>query len=372
MYKYDVCIIAFVDIDTDARTLNIAKTYAKNGFSVVVVGLGDKDDIIKDDANGIHFYKISVKKFDRTWQRWLDFYRKSTIEINEMPAKLVIAEDVYSLPMANEASKFHKAKMIYDSREIYSQIGPLAGKKIKQQVIKLMEKRYIKRVETIIVTAERDADYLKEHLSDKIPYITVKNYPPYKEKIHSGSIRKQLNIPDNKKIVLYQGMLLKGRGIEKTIDAVAMLDDIVFLILGDGPLKKSLTEYVNTNNLKEKILMPGSIPYEDLHKWTCQADVGVSLIEPISISYKHALPNKIFEYTMARIPSLCTDLPAQKDVIDKYNNGIYVSHTAKSSEIAEAISLLITNKEKYAENCERASHTLNFENQEELLLQLIK
>ena len=29
MYQYDVCIVAFVNIDTDARTLNISKTFAK-------------------------------------------------------------------------------------------------------------------------------------------------------------------------------------------------------------------------------------------------------------------------------------------------------------------------------------------------------
>ncbi len=372
MFEYDVCIIAFVDVSTDARTLNIAATYAKNGSSVAVVGLGNKDDIIKDDKNGVHYYKISVNKFQKTLQRWLDFFRKSTIVINDLPAKLVFAEDVYSLPMANEAAKFHKSKIIYDSREIYSQIGPLHNRKTKQKIIKLMEKRYIKRVNTIIVTAEHDADYLKEHLTNKIPYITIKNYPPYREKTSSQIIRKKLNIPENKKIVIYQGMLLEGRGIEKTIKAVEMLNDTVFVILGNGPLKTQLTEFINSKNLHDKIFLPGAVPYKNLHDWTSGADVGVSLIEPISISYKHALPNKIFEYTMARIPTLCTDLPAQKDIIDEFENGIYISHSAKSKEIVKSIATLLANKEQYADNCERAAHRLNFEAQENLLLKLIE
>lgn len=371
MFKYDVSIIAFVNIETDARTLNISNTFAENGYKVLVVGLGKKNAIEHHKNYPVDYYKISVNQFQKTWKRWLDFYRKATIIINDLPAKVTFAEDVYSLPIANEAAKFHKSKLIYDSREIYSQIGPLAGRKTKQKIITLMEKRYIKRVNTIIVTAEIDSLYLKEHLTNKIPYYTVKNLPPYKNKIDSDIIREKFNIPADKKIVLYQGMLLNGRGIENTIGAIANLENIVFVALGEGPLREDILKIIKKKNLKTKVILPGAIPYSELHTWTSAADIGLSLIEPVSISYEHALPNKIFEYTMARIPTLCTDLPAQKEVIDKFGIGEYISRNISTDEIAYGIENLLRNKSEYISYCEKAAQELSFQTQHPILLNLI-
>ena len=365
-------MVTFVDIDTDARTLNISKAFAKHGYKVVIIGLGDKNSIIKDKTNSIDYYKISVKQFDRTWKRWLDFYRKATIIANDFSAKMYIAEDIYSLPVASEAAKYHKAKLIYDSREIYSALGPLSGKKLKQTIIRLIEKHYIKHVNTIIVTAEDDAVYLRAHLTDKIPYLTVKNYPPYKEYIDTDIIREKLRISDKNKIILYQGMLLKGRGIEKVIQSLSYLNDFVFVILGDGPLRNELETLIKRENLINKVFMPGTIPYEELHIWTCSADIGVSLIEPISISYEHALPNKIFEYTMAGIPTLCSNLPAMTEVVNSYHIGKHIEISASPEDIADAITELTENKEKYFANSKKAASAIAFENQESSIIQLLK
>ncbi len=371
MYQYDVCMIAFVDIDTDARTLNISKTFAKHGFKVVVISLGDKNSIAKDDTYSIDYYKISVKQFNKTWKRWLDFDRKARIIINDISAKLFIAEDVYSLPAASVGAKFFKSKLIYDSREIYSALGPLSGKKLKQSIIKFIEKHYIKYVSTIIVTADDDAVYLGANLTNKIPYLTVKNFPPYYNFVSNNIIREKLGISNENKIILYQGMLLKGRGIEKVIDALRYLHDFVFVILGEGPLRNELEIIIKKRNLVNKVFLPGVVPYDQLHKWTCSADIGVSLIEPVSISYEHALPNKIFEYTMARIPTLCSNLPAMADIINKYDTGKCIDANVSPEEIASVISELIYNKDIYFANCEKAVSYLSFEHQESSIIQLL-
>lgn len=371
MYQYDVCMVAFVDIDTDARTLNISKTFAKNGLKVVVIGHGDKNSITKDDTYSIDYYKISVKQFNKTWKRWLDFDRKARIIINDITVKLFIAEDVYSLPAASKGAKLNKSKLIYDSREIYSELGPLSGKKLKQSIIKFIEKHYIKYVSKIIVTADNDAVYLRAHLTNKIPYLTVKNFPPYNNFVSNNIIREKLGISDDNKIILYQGMLLKGRGIEKVIDALRYLNDFVFVILGEGPLRHELEILIKKRNLVNKVFLPWAVPYDQLHKWTCSADIGVSLIEPLSISYEHALPNKIFEYTMARIPTLCSNLPAMAEIINKYDIGKYIDANASPEEIASSISELIKNKNKYVSNCEKAASDLSFEHQESSIIQLL-
>jgi glycosyltransferase involved in cell wall biosynthesis len=363
--QYDVCIIAFVDIATDARTLNISGTFAKFGYSVAVIGL---NNIELTAASNVDFFGFQISNTKRTWQRWLEFHKKASSIIKTINTKNVFAEDIYSLPIASKLVKQNNAQLIYDSREIYSAIGPLSSKSFKQKFISFTEKKYIKNVSKIIVTAERDAKYLYQHLTNKIEYITIKNLPPYKEKLNTDIIRKKFGIPSHKKIVIYQGMLLKGRGIKKTIEAVSILKNTVFVILGDGPLRNTLEQIIENKNLKEKIFLAGAIEYDKLHEWTCSADLGITLIEPISKSYELALPNKLFEYIMARIPSLCTNLLAMKEITDKYNTGKYINYNLPPSQIAQIIKDLLVSQTQYITNCDKAAHILSFEKQNEELL----
>jgi glycosyltransferase involved in cell wall biosynthesis len=84
----------------------------------------------------------------------------------------------------------------------------------------------------------------------------------------------------------------------------------------------------------------GAVPYDTLHALTCGADVGLCLIEPVSMSYEYALPNKLFEYMMARVPCLATDLPALHDHITRYPVGILVERALSPQAIVDAMERL--------------------------------
>lgn len=364
-------MVAFVDISTDARTLNIARTFANSGLKVAIIGLAQNDDVSDEYHDNITSYSITVSRFEKTWQRWLDFYRKSTIILSDFITKNVIAEDVYSLPTASECSKRNKAKLIYDSREIYSKIGPLSGRKWRQRIISLVEKRYIKRVNHIIVTGTRDEDYLKQNLTNRIPYSIIKNLPPYRTAMKSNKIRERFKIGENKKILLYQGMLLNGRGISEIIDAVSFMEDFVFAVIGDGPLLNNLKKQIEEKDLKDKVYLAGSVPYDELHEWTCSADIGIALIEPISKSYELALPNKLFEYIMAGIPTICSDLPAMKEIIDDYGVGKYLQFGQIKDKLPITAEQLIKERKDLAEKCTASAHSLSFESQNDITMGLL-
>jgi glycosyltransferase involved in cell wall biosynthesis len=369
MEKFDVCIIAFVDVSTDARTVNISSTFVKNGLKTCIISIGDQDAIaIRDD---ITYYTIAINPNTKTWQRWLDFYRKVSIVAFDIEAPNVIAEDVYSLPMAAEFKKRCKSKMIYDSREIYSALGSLSGRSFKQWIISYIEKRNIKKVDRIVVTGTRDEEYLRQNLTDSKPYYLVRNLPPYKDRILSDKLRQSFNIPDTNKILVYQGMLMEGRGLQKSIEAISLIDNVSFVMLGDGPLKSQLKKKINELNLDARVFLAGAVDYNDLHEWTCSADIGLSLIEPVSKSYELALPNKMFEYIMAGIPTLCSDLPAMKEIVEQYKIGNVLPPDCSSDDIADAIKHMLLNLEEYCRNCIPASRQLCFGNQESTVMELV-
>ncbi|MGA2295930.1 MAG: glycosyltransferase [FCB group bacterium] len=371
---FDICFISMSDISTDARTINFAKTFAKNSKKVCVISYCSNKDIIKFSKNNILLLPVPKPLYKKAFLKTYHFQKWIKNNYTNIKAKNYWAEDIYSLYPASKLSKVHKGKLIYDSREIYSALGPLHRNPFKQKVLSRFEKRLIKYVNEIVVTGVMDAEYLKEYFQKDIPVHVVQNLPYYKEKINSNILREKYGIPQDKFIIIYQGMLLPGRGIIKIVEALNHLPDAVFCILGEGNYKNKILETAENLKLANKVFFCGVVPYYELHKWTSSADVGTVFIEPISFSYELSLPNKLFEYCMARIPSLVSDLPAMRAVLNEYPIGKIISVESTAEDIANTIRELASNekKEQYLKACNQASKIFCYETQEEKILSIAK
>ncbi len=96
------------------------------------------------------------------------------------------------------------------------------------------------------------------------------------------------------------------------------IPNVHFVILGEGEYRKKFEAEANNSNCSDRIHFLGAVNHTELLTYTASADIGLALIENISISYYYALPNKLFEYIMAGIPILASNLPQMKKVIDDY------------------------------------------------------
>jgi glycosyltransferase involved in cell wall biosynthesis len=150
---------------------------------------------------------------------------------------------------------------------------------------------------------------------------------------------------------------MKGRGIESSIDAVNYLEDYVLVIIGNGGrMLEDLKNLVKKENLEDKVFFQEFVPYNELHQWTCSADIGLSLFEPISLSYKLALPNKLFEYAMAHIPSISTNLPAIYEIVKDYKFSELIDYPIKRVSAADNYKLMEINSSKASEIFNYNSH----------------
>ena len=367
---YDACFITFTELLSDARTLNTANSLIKNNKKVAIIAFADENEIQFFKNSKIDLYSIPYPKSKKIWYRWFYFCNKSKLLKGAIKSEVLWAADLYSLYSARNISKETGSILYYDSREIYSALGPLANQKLKQKIIALIEKRSIKKVNKIIVSGELDAEYLKNHFKNGKSYEVIMNLPPYSIPQKSNFIREKLNIPDNNIILIYQGMLLPGRGLEKAIESLQYINNSVLVIVGDGYFKTYLQQLTRKLKLTERVFFCGRVPYNELFKWTCSADIGLVLIEPISLSYKLALPNKLFEYCIANVPSIVSDLPAMRKIIEKYNIGKLIPTDSRPNAVALAIQEVYNNKNSYTEFCKTAAMELNYESQEKVILSL--
>ena len=143
--------------------------------------------------------------------------------------------------MAN-ACKYKKHfgyKIIYDCREIYSDLYAHRKKTLLKLICKIYESYFIKKVDDIIVTADSD----KEILSKKYSFINKKkwhliyNYPKYTNLVDN---KMGFNLPKNTIKVIYQGVIQKGRGLKQLIELTLYSNNISSVILGDGPEKTGI------------------------------------------------------------------------------------------------------------------------------------
>ncbi|MFN3394134.1 MAG: glycosyltransferase, partial [Candidatus Thermochlorobacter sp.] len=159
------------------------------------------------------------------------------------------------------------------------------------------------------------------------------------------------------------------RGIWKLLNMLTWLENrFVAVFIGDGDKLADLRQAIAARNYQQRAFAIGRVPHEELLRLTASADIGFALIEPLSESYNLALPNKLFEYVMASVPVVASDLPAMKEVVEAHHVGAVVSAHEEEKRIAECVLEVYENLEKYRSYCRKAREVFNWEAQEEQLL----
>ncbi len=358
--SYDICVLALSDLRTDARSLNIAQALAATGRRVCAI---TPDWSQGAQFDGIDLYTVPCQSEGRLYKKWLRFTREVHERYGDLKARSYWAEDLWVLRAAAKLSRRHKAKLLYDSREIYSALGELHHRVIMQSVVATMERRYARFVDRIIVSGELDAEYIRQHLRRREKPSVIMNVPPFQDVARGDLLRQRFHIPATAPVIAYQGAVLMGRGIDLMMRCMKDLPECHFCVMGDGPDMQFMHDLRDQLGLQHRVHFTGSIPYKELLQWTASADVGLCFVEPISLSYKLALPNKLFEYAMAGTPALVSDLPAMRRVIEQYPFGELLPADASIEHIVNALRQLAQQPGLYRAAAARAAKVFNREAQ---------
>ena len=163
-----------------------------------------------------------------------------------------------------------------------------------------------------------------------------------------------------------------SRGLEFMIEAMQYTENCVFWIAGNGPHRETLEQLVDYYNVRDKVFFLGILPPKTLKTITPLADLGISLEQDLGISYRYALPNKIFDYMQAKVPILATYLPEIKSTIEHYNVGrVIEKHDAK--HIAETAMLMLNEgKSAYRVQLTKSAFACCWEKEEHRLKEIFE
>jgi glycosyltransferase involved in cell wall biosynthesis len=162
-----------------------------------------------------------------------------------------------------------------------------------------------------------------------------------------------------------------GRGLELMIDTMPKLKNYVLVIIGYGDVFEQLKRQVTLLGLETKVIFMGKILPEELPAYTESADIGISLEENLGLSYRYALPNKIFDYIQARLPVLASDLPLYNQLVKDFKIGEILEKRNPDS-LAFLIEKIYANKESYKESLNKAADQFNWNIEKKKLIKFIK
>lgn len=344
------------DMTNDQRVNRVCNSLCDMGFEVIVLCRR-----LKNSA-GIGQRRYSIRRFKLLFNSGAAFYACINMRLFFYmlfhKCDALLANDLDTLLCNALISKLKRKPLYYDTHELFTEVPELQNAGLKKKVWLCVERHCIHRPVATYTVCKSIADYYNEKYGLNMQ--VVRNLPVCKE-------RKSYDSREN--ILLYQGALNMGRGIELLIEMMGFIPDYKLYIAGKGYMELELKKLAANLNLTNRVVFTGNLPFDELHELTGRAKIGFSVEQGSSLNYKYALPNKIFDYIQAGTPVICSNFPEMSAVVEKFSVGeIFSGHDAKS--LSELVLSLLADSEKLAachRNCIVAASELNWENEQKVL-----
>jgi glycosyltransferase involved in cell wall biosynthesis len=358
--KKRIIITVSSDLSTDQRVLKVANSCYSNGYDVLLVGRYLKNS----QALKLPF---RFKRFRLLFNHSALFYIELNIRIFFLllfsTSDIFLSNDTDTLLANYIASKVRRKKLVFDAHELFPEVPELVSRPKVKRFWQFLEDWIFPKLTNTYTVCNSIADYYNKKYNLKMG--VVRNVPYFKT---TRGEAKKLYF-QNKKIILYQGALNTGRGLEWVLNAMPMIENGMLVIIGDGDIRHELELLTKNLKIEDKVVFLGKISANNLQDYTSSATLGLCLLEEKGLSYYYALPNRIFDYIQANVPVLATRFPEITNIVEKYKTGTLIDHYEP-----DFLASIINNMLEFPINTDHFStiaQNLCWENEEKILLNII-
>lgn len=135
-------------------------------------------------------------------------------------------------------------------------------------------------------------------------------------------LRRRLNLPENKKIVVFVGRLTKAKGVFELAHSLEWLsNDVAVLFIGDGPAKENLRKHPEFNR---RVYLTGQVENESIKDYLLASDV---FALP---SYTEGMPTVVIEALALKVPVICTAVGGVPELFGEHRQLLIDSKSVSS------------------------------------------
>jgi glycosyltransferase involved in cell wall biosynthesis len=394
-----VCVLLNKDFFHQTRLIREHDILTQAGYAVSLICVADNPEKPKYERleNGeVHrLFKKRLYKYHLFSLRLVKYFFK--VLKNHPRCDYVHAHDPATLLLGWLLAKTWNAKLVYDAHEYWdaffddeeAALKNNPGLKPRQRAKKLRQLAWTRRFETwvlprcdaVLAVNDTIGQRMQAKVQNKIRrYLTLRNIASYQTIPKTRKLHEHFGLPEQTKIILYQGQIAEKRGIHKAVEAIEHLTDLQVALVLIGPVlpsdepffKAVLSRVEQSERLRGRVFYKGFAAPDELLHWTASADLGLQPIMNWNMSYYLCLPNKTFEYIQAGLPIASSDFPELRNVVNGYNIGVLFDPD-DPRQIAEQIRRYFDSPElqqTFLANLKRAKEELCWEREGQKLLDL--
>ena len=368
------------DLVTDRRVLRHAATLREAGYAVTLFG-----------RNDLHV------RSRRSWRFYAEYNLRLCWRLLRTRCDIVWANDTDTLPACWLAARLKGRRLVMDSHELFPEVPELIDRPRVKRVWERIEGLLLPRCDANITVCQSIADYYRSKygvemtvvrnlwsdecgvMSDEECGMRNGEFAPLRSQAVSP-LEPGRGIRNSQfSILMYQGAVNKGRGVDWAIDALEFLPDCRLVVAGGGDLLEEMKAYAQSKPWAERIVFTGRLTPEELEPLTRQAAVGLVMLEDMGLSYHFALPNRIGDFVAAGVPIVVSDLPEMAAVVKRFGVGEIIDVDINRSThqrinvlaLAEAVRKVLT-KEWKEEDFAAARADMDWNKEKRKLLECLK
>jgi glycosyltransferase involved in cell wall biosynthesis len=368
--------------------LRIGTSLAKAGFEVWLVGVRlpnsqpfDNQYIksyqlpIKLNKGKLFYIEYNVRLFF-----WLLTQRVDIIGGIDLDSILpcYFSAKIKNILRGPFASKKNKIKVVYDAHELFSETPEVVRRPSIQRVWLAVERFIVPKVDAVYTVSQSVADEFERRYRRR--FSLIRNLPLRDLILKTNEASKEENSSfivhhsSLKKVILYQGALNEGRGLEIAIEAMQFIDNAELWLIGEGDLSQELRASSERLGVQNKVKFLGFILPDELPFYTAKGDIGLQISEDKGLSYRYSLANKFLDYIQSELPQIFTQFPEYQRINDQYGIGISIEKT-DIQLLLSALKHLLDDADFYQQmrdNCRKAAVELCWENEEKILIDVYR
>ena len=351
------------DLTYDRRMFRICAALAEAGANVMLVGRKLR-----------HSTSFAIQTFEgirlRCWfNKGFLFYAEYNIRLFFFlwgsKFDIACACDLDTALAVRLASWVKMKKSVYDAHEFFSEVPELKGRPRVKAVWNWIGKMTIPEFNARYTVGQELAVLMGEKYDAH--FDVIRNIAPANTPVDISD-----TAPTKEKILLYQGALNVGRGLEACVEAMVHLPDWQFWLAGEGDITETLKSLSKAKGVSDRVRFLGWVMPDDLPQLMRKARLSINLREVGSLNDYYSLPNKFFDAIHAGLPSIHMHYPEYVSICQKYPCAVLIDEV-RVEKIVDTIQHIEKDEALYNSMvvaCKEAAKEFTWENEARRLVEI--